>query len=227
MTHWKMLATASCLVAAVAAVAFDDGDAPVRKIILNSRHMGAHGLGYNTESLQAMARKLGPNDIPVLIRLLKDEDVDVAVGAKFGLASKCGDSIDPVRRAAEKPSDMLVAEDILELVATNEACPEQVQQEAARAKTELDDARKAYYQKRAEELAAERVNDQRIQANGLKMLDPKGAATLTFEERLEVFKRSVKAAGLEDPKTPEQKALVDRMYRTMVLGESDNKKKPN
>jgi hypothetical protein len=44
---------------------------------------------------------------------------------------------------------------------------------------------------------------------------------LTHEERVEVYKRSLAAMGLseDDLMTPEQKELVQQMYRTMVLGE--------
>jgi hypothetical protein len=54
------------------------------------------------------------------------------------------------------------------------------------------------------------------------MLDPAQAATLSRKEREEVYRRSVKAMGLDEngPLTPQQKDMLDRMYRTMVLGES-------
>jgi hypothetical protein len=223
----RIVAAGLWMVTAVAAVAWDDGDARVREIVLKSQRMGAHGLGYNNESLRELSQKLRPDDVAALMRLTKEKDGDVSVGAEFGLASQCEAAIDPVRRAAEKPADMRLAEEVLELIAKNEACTEEVRKEGTRNKNEVSAARKAYYQKRAEELAAERANDQRIQANGLKMTDPQRSKELTFDERMEVFQRSVKAAGLDHPKTPEQKALVDRMYRTMVLGESDGKKTPN
>jgi len=55
--------------------------------------------------------------------------------------------------------------------------------------------------------------------------DPKQAKELTREEREEVFRRSLKTMGLKDdgPMTPQQKDLVRRMYRTVVLGESGNR----
>jgi hypothetical protein len=74
----------------------------------------------------------------------------------------------------------------------------------------------------AQENAAE---DARIQRNALKMTNPKQAKDLTRQEREEVFRRSLKAMGLKEdgPMTPAQKDLVQRMYRTMVLGESSNR----
>ena len=57
------------------------------------------------------------------------------------------------------------------------------------------------------------------------MTDPKQARDLSRAEREEVFDRSVKAMGLKEdgPMTPAQKAMIDRIYRTMVLGESGNR----
>ena len=54
------------------------------------------------------------------------------------------------------------------------------------------------------------------------MLDPERAKDLTRKEREEVYERSLKDMGLkgDGPMTPGQKDLVQRMYRTMVLGES-------
>lgn len=221
-----MVAAAWCVVAVGAAMASDGEDARVRAIIVGSQHLGAHGLGYNSDSMQEMSRKLGPNDIPTLIRLLNDKEL--SVGAEFGLASQCGAAIDPVRRAAaEKEADFLSSEEVMEMIVKNSACPAQTKQEAESAKTELAEMWEADNKKRAEELAKERANDQRIQGNAMKIMDPNRRGELTMEERKEAFERSVKAAGLENPKTPEQKALVERMYRTMVLGKSDNKKTPN
>ena len=84
-------------------------------------------------------------------------------------------------------------------------------------------------QRRLEEEAKEKAaEDARIQRNALKMLDPERAKDLTLKEREEVFRRSLKQMGLKEdgPMTPAQKDLVQRMYRTMVLGES-GKRPPN
>ena len=81
-------------------------------------------------------------------------------------------------------------------------------------------------QRRLEEEANEKAaDDARIQRNALKMMDPKQAKDLTRQEREEVYRRSLKAMGLKEdgPMTPAQKDLVQRMYRTMVLGESANR----
>lgn len=54
------------------------------------------------------------------------------------------------------------------------------------------------------------------------MLDSEQAKDLTLREREEVYRRSLKEMGLKEdgPMTPAQKDMVQRMYRTMVLGES-------
>ena len=77
----------------------------------------------------------------------------------------------------------------------------------------------------ANEKAAE---DARIQRNALKMQNPEQAKDLTRKEREEVYRRSLKQMGLKEdgPMTPAQRDLVQRMYRTMVLGES-GKRPPN
>jgi hypothetical protein len=41
-------------------------------------------------------------------------------------------------------------------------------------------------------------DDARIQANGLKLLDPEQAKTLTREDRLEVYRRSLAAMGIKE-----------------------------
>lgn len=183
-------------------------------------------MGYNSESLAEMARSLKPEDIPSLIALLQDREV--RVGAQFGLASQCGSSIDPVRTAASgKKMSFLDSIDTMDLLARNDVCSEGDRERAKVTRAELDEMREADYRNTAERLAKEKAEDQRIQANAIKMTDPAAFSKMSLEERKEVFERSVKAAGLEDPKTPEQKAMIERMYRTMVLGESDGKKKPN
>ena len=60
------------------------------------------------------------------------------------------------------------------------------------------------------------------------MLDPELAKSLTRQEREEVYKRSLKEMGLKEdgPMTPARKDMVQRIYRTMVLGES-GKRPPN
>ncbi len=193
----------------------------LRRIILYSRHIGAHGMGYNEASLKTLSAKLTSTDIPLLIGLA--EDTQLRVGAQFALASQCDDAIVPVKEAAaEHKISPLDAEDTLSLIESSGICTEVVRTRAAAAVSEIraiSEAEALQAQKQADINAAE---DARIQANGLKMLDPVQSKTLTRQEREEVFQRSLKAMGLSqtNPLTPAQKDLIQRMYRTMVLGES-------
>ena len=115
--------------------------------------------------------------------------------------------------------DALDAEDIMDSIAGFSRCAPEMQADARKMRAEIKKTDKERQAKRALELQEKAEEDARIQQNGLKMLDPQQKKTLTRAEREEVFRRAVKAAGLENPQTPEQKALVERMYRTMVLDE--------
>lgn len=196
----------------------------VRKAILTSRHLGAHGLGYNEQSLEALSRKLNPSDIPILVSLLADRDLQV--GVQFALAAQCEAAILPVHDAAEDHKiSFLDSDDIISLIENFSRCSPETQQKATAMRTEIHTLGEIYEQKMAEEAKQRAANDQRIQNNGLKMLDPNQARTLTRQEREEVYRRSLKSMGLTEdgPMTPEQRDLVQRMYRTMVLGESGNR----
>ena len=87
---------------------------------------------------------------------------------------------------------------------------------------EIDQLRKDDQARVAEEAKRKAEDEARIQQNSIKMLDPNRAKELTREEREEVYHSSLKAMGLDEkgPLTPAQKQMVDRMYRTMVLGET-------
>ena len=194
--------------------------ARVRRIILSCRHLGAHGMGYNNRSLSELSRKLTAADIPTLISLAADHDL--RVGVQFALASQCEAAILPVREAAvQHKVDFLDASDVMNLVSDFAGCTPQAQLKALETRAELGKLREGEYARIEQESKRKAEEDVRIQRNGLKMLDPEQAKTLTHEERVEVYKRSLAAMGLseDDLMTPEQKELVQQMYRTMVLGE--------
>jgi hypothetical protein len=194
--------------------------ARVRRIILSCRHLGAHGIGYNNRSLSELSRKLTAADIPTLISLAAE--YDLSVGVQFALASQCDAAILPVREAAvQHKVDFLDASDVMNLVSDFAGCTPQARQKALETRAELGKLREEEYARIEQESKRKAEEDVRIRRNGLKMLDPEQAKTLTHEERVEIYKRSLAAMGLseDDPMTPEQKDLVQRMYRTMVLGE--------
>ena len=86
----------------------------LRRVILDSRHLGAHGMGYNDQSLNTLSRKLTPADIPTLIDLLADKTVQhgaekvVGIDARgflFGaaVAYKLGLGFVPIRKKGKLP----------------------------------------------------------------------------------------------------------------------------
>ena len=196
----------------------------VRRIILDSRHLGAHGLGYNDQSLNTLSQKLAPADIPTLIDLLADKDL--SVGVQFALASQCKAAIVPVHQAAaQHKMNFLDAEDTMRLIEDFAVCTPETRQSASAMRFEIHSLSEAEQRRLEEEANEKAADDARIQRNALKMMDPKQAKDLTRQEREEVYRRSLKAMGLKEdgPMTPAQKDLVQRMYRTMVLGESANR----
>jgi hypothetical protein len=227
-SHPTILSVSSRLILALllclTASALDRSPDQVRRIILASRHLGAHGLGYNDSSLTELSHKLGAEDIPTIMFLLPDRKL--GVGLQFALASQCAPSITPVRDAVtEHKLDFLAASDIMDLITGFSGCNDDAKQQATGMRDELQKLRQKDQEKAEAEARWQAAEDARIQENGLKMLDPQKAKTLTREEREEVFRRSLKAMGLceNGPMTPDQKKLLDRMYRTMVLGESTSK----
>ncbi|HEX7289148.1 MAG TPA: hypothetical protein VF532_23390 [Candidatus Angelobacter sp.] len=212
-------------IASLAAAATPHSKAELERIILQSRHLGAHGLGYNDLSLRELSHALTPEDIPNLISLLGD--TKIRVGTEFALASQCEAAIESLRDALIQGDkvDALDAQDTMELIAGFSQCKPETHARARAARIEIDKINKDRQARKLQELQEKAKEDARIQQNGIKMLDPEQKKTLTRAEREEVFKRSVKAAGLENPQTPEQKALVERMYRAMVLAEPTAPKK--
>jgi hypothetical protein len=224
MSQHKRLPSLLLAIVALASLSAPAQDAPkskieVRRIILHSRHMGAHGMGYNERSQVELSQELTPADIPLLISLLNDSEL--RVGAQFALSSQCEAAIMPVRRAVitDERVSSLDADDILDLITDFSKCRPETQAAARAMRVEIDRLVQERLAKRTRELEENAADDTRIQRNGLKMMDPAQQKTLTQAEREEVFRRSVKAAGLENPQTPAQRDLVQRMYRTIVLNE--------
>ena len=178
-------------------------------------------MGYNRQSQNTLSQKLTPSDVPTLINLVGDNDLHV--GVQFALASQCDAAIVPVREAvAQHKLPFLDAEDVMRLIEDFAACSTATQQRASAMRSEIQSLREAEQLRLEKEAKDKAADDVRIQQNALKMIDPKQAKKLTRQEREEVYRRSLKAMGLKEdgPLTPAQKDLVQRMYRTMVLGES-------
>ena len=123
----------------------------------------------------------GGLDIPTLISLVGDEDL--RVGVQFALASQCEPAILPVREAAiQHKMDFLAASDTMDLIATFSACNPQTRNSAIQMHAELDKLRDAEYARTEQESKRKAENEARIQRNGLKLLDPEQAKTLTREK---------------------------------------------
>jgi hypothetical protein len=184
-------------------------------------------MGYSSQSLNTLSQKLTPTDVPTLIDLAADHDLHV--GVQFALASQCEAALIPVREAVmQHKVPFLDAEEVMGLIEDFGICMPETQQKSSAMRSEihsLGEAEQRRLEKEAKEKAAE---DGRIQRNALKMLDSERAKDLTLKEREEVYRRTLKQMGLKEdsPMTPAQKDLVQRMYRTMVLGES-GKRPPN
>ena len=193
----------------------------IRSIILSARHLGAHGMGYNTRSMETLSKRLSADDIPVLI-ILASRANDVSVGAQFALAAQCDPAIPAVHDAAVRHQiDFLSAEDTLSLVAGFEGCSQDSRAKASAMQETLRQVNAEESARIERESKQKTEDDARIQRNGFKLLDPEQAKTLTHDERLEIYRRSLAAMGLSEngPMTPEQKKIADRMYRSMVLDE--------
>jgi hypothetical protein len=108
------------------------------------------------------------------------------------------------------------------------ACTQETQQRSSAMRSEIHSLGEAEQRRSEEEAREKAAEDARIQRNALKMLDSEQAKDLTLKEREEVYRRSLKQMGLKEDgtMTPAQKDMVQRMYRTMVLGES-GKRPPN
>jgi hypothetical protein len=227
----KMIINLSCIAMYLAPLTvFASPQSPkppteLRIILLHARHLGPHGMGYGETSLHELATRIQPDDIPALIELHSHRNWRTA--ATFALASQCQASIQPTRDAAmQHKLPFFEAQEVMDLIAGFEGCSPDVKEKAAATRSELSALSDADQTKAAAEANVKAENDARIQRNGLKMTDPKQAAYLTRQEREEVYHRSLKAMGIDEngPLTPQQRDLVDRMYRTMVLGEPSTPK---
>ena len=139
------------------------------------------------------------------------------------MASQCEAALIPVREAVmQHKVPFLDAEDVMGLIEEFGVCTPETQQRSSAMRSEIHSMGEAEQRRSEEEAKEKAAEDARIQRNALKMLDSEQAKDLTLKEREEVYRRSLKQMGLKEdgPMTPAQKVMVERMYRTMVLGES-------
>jgi len=229
MTHGYRLAgvlfALVCLVSAgQVSVSHPRSSSELKKIILHSQKMGPHGMGYGEQSLVEMSQTITPADIPELIKLL--DDPDFHMDAQIALTSQCEAALQPTKEAAGKNGkfDYDEAADVMDFISRFNRCSPQAKEKARAMRVESQRIVAEQQARILQESKKKAEDDDRIQRNSFKMLNPEQKKTLTRAEREEVFKRSVKNSGLENPKTQAQKDLVDRMYRTMVLDEPPKSK---
>src|SRR5690242_18785762 len=129
---WLILLGGSlCLAANAESPRPDSGSIErVRQIILNSRTLGAHGMGYGSQSLRTLSQKLTSSDVPTLIDLSSQKDLHV--GVQFALASQCEAALIPVREAVihhEMPFPE--GQEVMRLIEDFSGCKPETQQRAA------------------------------------------------------------------------------------------------
>jgi hypothetical protein len=152
--------------------------AELRVIILRTQHLGAHGMGYGERSLHELAPIIRPDDVPSLIELHSDRQL--RTGVAFALASQCEASIALTREAAiQHKMHFFEAQEVMDLIAGFDACSADSKEKATATRSELTALSDADQAKAAAEAQQKAENDARIQRNGLKMTDPKHAASLT------------------------------------------------
>ena len=192
----------------------------IRAAVLGSRQMGAHGPGYSERSLRELSRKLKPADMPALIALLDDKNRSAVVGARFGLASQCGGAIEPVyARAAGDGVGARQYEDAREvyaLVAGYAQCTASERARATEKSAMIDKVEREHNARRAQELKRRADEDARLQAAGMKMLDPAQRASVSREDCLAVVERNRAASGIKPGTNAESDALFERAKANCV-----------
>ena len=184
-----------------------------RQILLESRHLGAHGLGYNAQSQAELAKQLSPAAIPTLLNLLV-HDRETQVGAIFGLASQCGAAIMPILDAAQRhtvPSiNLSDLRDALTLMERVELCSTSDQQRAGEAIKTLDRIIEDENAKRRRAVEEQRARQAEITRHGILMLDPQGRQSVSANDCLAVVWESVRAAGIDPTKSESSQQLLNR-----------------
>ena len=186
----------------------------VRGVVLHSRQMGAHGLGYGERSLHELSQKLTPADIPILIALIDDKNRSAAIGATFGLASQCGAAIDPVYAmtagAAPELKRYGEARDVLAQLANYARCTPPEREHARESSAMIDRAERDFRARRTKDITRREAQDARLQAEGMKMLDPVQRASVSHEDCLAVAERNRAATGIKPGANADSDALFER-----------------
>jgi hypothetical protein len=185
----------------------------IRRTILQARHLGAHGLGYNNQSQAELAKKLSPASIPILFELLV-QDKEAHSGVVAGLASQCGAAIEPILGVAEQRAvpfmNLSDLRDALAWMKHAETCQAVDQRLAGEAIVRLDHIIQAESARRRQVAEERKVRQARLTERGLRMLDPEGRKSVSINECLEVVWESVKAAGIDPTKSEASQQMLNR-----------------
>lgn len=203
----------------------------VRDAIVKSQRLGAHGLGYNHDSLVALSKALTPDDLPTMLGMLKNKSSS-KTGVVFALASQCGAAIAPV--LAEVSHDdyplaqMADARDSLRILAGFGGCSAADRESARSAERELERVERRKIDRVMESVRTHRSEDARVENNALKLLNPDRASEVSLEECIEVVMRSRAALQGGEGRKSSRKSVDDTLSRNAIEScyDRERKKKP-
>ena len=206
-----LMAFAQLLPSWVEAGAVTERDA-IRKILLGSRHLGAHGLGYNAQSQAELAMQLSPAAVPALLNLLV-HDQETRTGAIFGLASQCGAAIMPILDAAQRRTipyiNLSDLRDALTQMEHADVCSLSDQQRAAEAIMELDRIVDDENTRRRRAVDEQNARQGEVTRRGLMMLDPEGRQSVSANDCLAIVLESARAGGTDPTKSESSQQLLN------------------
>jgi hypothetical protein len=170
----------------------------IRRTLMQSRHLGAHGLGYNAESQAELAKRLSPGAIPILLELLA-HDKEARAGAIFGLASQCGAAIEPIQNNAVPFFYWSDLRDALRLIERSDLCLMTDRRRAADAIAE-----------RRHTAQEEKVRQAELTKRGLLMLEPQARKSVSINDCLELVWSSAKAARIDSATSEVNQQLLNK-----------------
>jgi hypothetical protein len=201
-----LMAFAQLLPSRVEAGASTERDA-IRKILLGSRHLGAHGLGYNAQSQAELAKQLSPAAVPTLLTLLV-HDQETSTGAIFGLASQCGAAIMPILDAAQRRTIPYIR-DALTQMEHAAVCSPSDQQRAVEARMELDRIIEDENERRRRVVDEQHARRREVTTHGLMLLDPDATRSVSANDCLAIVVESARAGGIDPSKSESSQQLLN------------------
>lgn len=200
----------------------------VRDAIVKSQRLGAHGIGYNRDSLVALSKTLTPDDLPAMLGMLKGES-PVKTGVVFALASQCGAAIAPLLAEASRDDFPLAqiadARDVLRILAGFDGCSASDRESGRSAEVKLDRLERRQIERVMESVRTHREEEARVETNALKLLNPDKASEVTLEECIEVVLRSRAVLQGEKGRKSGRESLDDTVSRNAIESCYDRERK--